>query len=150
MKLVPLPGRFGTRVMDVDIARGSESLTRELAAQLFKHRILVIPDQNLSHDAYVAFARSWGKPIIVFKKDHRVEGHPEIVRQSNSPDTPDYMRNYACHWHSDSTYELDTATITMLYGIESPEKEGETLFADQVAAYAALDSDVMSEHERAI
>jgi alpha-ketoglutarate-dependent taurine dioxygenase len=143
VKFLPLSGKFGVQALDLDLRRDAgPALVRDLAAHLFEHRILVIPGQELTNDDYTTFGRLWGRPILIFKKDHRVESHPEMVRQSNSAMTPVYMRNNASHWHSDSTYEAESATITMLYGVESPEKGGETLFSDLVAAYDALNADM--------
>ena len=78
-------------------------------------------------------------PIEFLREDQRVDGSPEVIVISNSPILfPEGQRDYAVHWHSDSTYEEVPASTTMLYCLEAPAQGGETLFADTQAAYEAL------------
>lgn len=139
VRACPLPGNFGARVegprLDEPI---SASMLCQLVDLLLRHRFIVIPGQNLTNDQYVAFGRRWGDPVLLIARNNRLDSHPEMIRQGNSASTPEYVRNVANHWHCDSSYEEATATFTMLYGIESPDEGGETLFADLVGAYEAL------------
>lgn len=134
-----LPGPFGARVEGLHLdAPVSAEVLHDLVELVLRHRFLVIPGQILSNDQYVAFGKRWGEPVILIARNNRLESHPEMIRQGNSAATPEYVRNVANHWHCDSSYEAVTATFTMLYGVESPDEGGETLFANLVAAYEAL------------
>lgn len=134
-----LPGLFGARVSGVSIAGGlSRETLRSLIDLTVQHRFIILPGQTLSNDDYVAFARRWGDPVILIARSNRLESHPEMIRQGNSASTPLYLRNVASNWHCDSSYEETVASFTMLYGVESPEEGGETLFADLGAAFDAL------------
>lgn len=133
-----LPGNFGARVTGLQVQHVGEGDLRDLLQLLLDHRFIVIPDQSLSNEEYVAFGRRWGRPVILISSDNRLDSHPEMIRQSNSGKVPEFFRNNANHWHCDSSYEEEVATATMLYGVESPEQDGVTLFADMVRAYEAL------------
>lgn len=145
----PLAGPFGARIdgVRIDAGLGDAAIAR-LVELTIEHRFIIIPGQSLSHDDYVAFAKRWGDPVILIGRNSRLESHPEMIRQSNSEATLDYVRNVANHWHCDSSYEEKVATFTMLYGVESPARDGETRFADLVAAYEALPAQRRAELER--
>lgn len=142
--LEPLPGAFGVQAVGVDLTHADDALLRGLADALFQNRILVVPGQAMSNDQYVAFGKRWGRPVLLVSRRNRHGEHPEMIVQSNSGSAPDYMRNVASHWHCDSSYEEEVATVTMLLGVKAPAEGGETLFADLVAAYAALPEEMRS------
>ncbi len=140
MKITPMAGAFGATVDDVDLdARLDAATFKELVDGLYDHRILLIPGQHLTNQAYAAFGGRWGDPIAFFvpgARDRRVPARSSASR--TRPTTPDASRNGAMHWHSDSSYEAVPASVTMLYGIEAPLVGNETMFADCAAAYDAL------------
>lgn len=139
LKTTPLAGPLGAEVTGLDLSQDLASdMIKQLVDLLYKYRVLVIRDQQLSHAEYVRFGRQWGDPIEFFIPSHRDPEHPELIRISNSPETPLSQRDGAAHWHTDSSYETTPASVTMLYAAESPEVGGETLFVDMAAAYDAL------------
>lgn len=144
LTITPLDTGIGVRVEGVDLAAGWDRATlRGLIDLLYAHHILVVGGQSLNPQTYLRFGREWGRPIHFLREDHRVDGSPEVILLSNSPILfPAGERDYAVHWHSDSTYEEEPASTTMLYCLEAPRQGGETLFADTGAAYDAL-SDAM-------
>lgn len=107
---------------------------------LMEHRVLDIAVGELDEEHYVRFGRMWGTPINFFSGRDRERLFPELIRVTNSPKTPPALRDGAMHWHQDSSYESPPASVTMLHALEAPDGN-DTLFADLVAATAALDED---------
>lgn len=141
MLIKPMPGPFGAIVEGVDLATDqNEGMLRALIAALHEHQILAIRGQHLTEAQYAAFGHHWGKPLLFHIEDHRNDAHPELIRITNHAATPDRYRDGAMHWHSDSSYEDVPASVTMLYGVETPASGGETLIASSVLAYDALDA----------
>ncbi len=139
MQIKRLPGPFGAAVEELDLALELDAATtKTLIDALFEHHILLLEDQKLTEAEYARFGRLWGDPLMFFVPKHRHESFPEIIRIRNSPATPPESRDGAMHWHSDSSYEDVPASVTMLYGVESPDTGNDTLFADLAAAYDAL------------
>jgi taurine dioxygenase len=140
LEISRLDGPFGARVRGLDLGETlCDAALLSLVDALYRHRIVVIENQILSTEAYLRFGRRWGEPIRFLREDQRVDGLPEVIIVSNSPTLfKEGERDYAVHWHSDSTYEDVPASTTMLYCLEAPAIGGETLFADMVAAYDAL------------
>jgi taurine dioxygenase len=141
VKVIPLPGPFGATIEDVDGGSLNAQDARCVVAALFQHKVLVIRDQHLDDEAYLRFGAMWGEPIDFFAANQRDRGHPALIRITNSPRTPEALRDGARHWHSDSSYEAEPAFVTMLYAIEAPSNGNDTLFADTAAAHEALDDE---------
>jgi taurine dioxygenase len=144
LTVVPMPGPFGATVDGVDLSEplDDDSMLR-LAGALYEHRILVVRGQaGLGAGDYARFGRQWGEPISFFDPTARGTDHPELIRITNSPQTPERLRDGAMHWHADSSYEAVPAAVTMLMAAEVPAAGNQTLFADCIAAYEALGEDL--------
>ena len=146
MKIERLPGPFGVKLVGVDLREPIHAqLFKDIFEALITHRFVVLPGQALDHDAYLAFGRRWGQPVLLISAQNRTDSHPEIIKQTNAAATLPALRNTANHWHCDSSYEERVANVTMLYGVQAPDRDGETLFADMVAAYESLPARQRSE-----
>ena len=142
MKVTQLDGPFGAAVTDLDLSQDmSDATVRRLIDLLHQNQILVIRNQKLSDSDYVRFGHKWGRPLSFMLKSHTRDDHPELIRINNSASTPERYRDGAVHWHADSTYEEEPASVTMLYGVEAPKVGGETLIASARFAYDALDEE---------
>ncbi len=148
MQITHLDGALGAEVMGLDLSMPLEDAVLDLlVASYFKHKLLVFRAQNLTMEAYEAFARHWGELYIETYDNMTLPGHPAIMEVGNVGgvlETADY-RNGAAFWHTDRAYAEDCNAVTMLYCIHAPAAGGETHFCDLVAAYAALD-DTMKAH----
>ena len=132
-------GAFGVEVTGLDFASDlSPETSREIVELVAENHIAVFRGQDLSKADYDRFGRLFGSPIDFFFTPDLDPDYPALIRISNSPDLDAGRRDGASFWHTDGSYEHFPASFTMLYGIEAPEKGGETLFADLAAAYEAL------------
>lgn len=140
LRLERLSGAFGVAVEGLDLSEDmSDATIHALIDLLHANQILVIRGQSLSDADYVRFGHKWGRPLTFALKNHVRDDHPEMIRITNNAATPERYRDGAMHWHADSTYEEVPASVTMLYGIESPKVGGETLIASTALAFDALD-----------
>ena len=141
----PLPGNFGVAVRGVDLIAGAADRTmRALTQALYAHRVIVLKDQSLDRDSYLAFGRRWGTPIPHVLDHMRMPGYPDllVVGNTEKKDKAVEIRNGTALWHTDQSYEAVPASTTMLYSIKTPRVGGETQFCDMVAAYEGLPADV--------
>ncbi|AEG51255.1 Taurine catabolism dioxygenase TauD/TfdA [Sphingobium chlorophenolicum L-1] len=140
MIISAMPGPFGAIVEGIDLSvPQSDDILRGLIAALHEHQILAIRGQKLTDADYVAFGRQWGRPLMFHLQSHRKDEFPEMIRITNAAATPERYRDGAKFWHQDSSYEAVPASVTMLYGAETPEEGGETLIASTALAYDTLD-----------
>lgn len=126
----------GAIVSQIDLAG---ELTAELAAAIrcawLEHRVLAFPDQTLDDDALERFTLAMGG----FGEDPffaPIAGRTHIaaIRREADETTPLFAEN----WHSDWSFLARPPAGTCLLAIEIPPVGGDTLFADQHAAWAAL------------
>jgi taurine dioxygenase len=142
MRLRRLGPGFGLEATDVDVAQPlPDAVFARLERALFRGQVLVIRGQKLSAQAFAAFARRLGRP------------EPHVIDQFHHPDDPDILilsnvmvdgrpsglADAGTYFHSDYSYLQVPARATMLYSIEVPQEGGNTLFANQYAAYDGLE-----------
>lgn len=135
MEIRPATGTFGADVSGVDLATDLDDATIAAIRSAFnEHHVLFFRDQDLSPEAQIAFGRRFGQ----LDTHPFVEGnatHPEIIDVKTEPDD---ILNFGGGWHTDVTFLSEPDLGSILYAVETPPSGGDTLFADQHAAYDAL------------
>lgn len=142
-----LQGNFGVEVLGLDLAKDLNDDTMKFLTQtLYANQVVVIRNQKLSKDEYLAFGRQWGKPIPHVLDHMHMDGYPEMMTVGNTEkrDRDTKIRNGAALWHTDQSYESIPASATMLYSLKAPRAGGETQFCNMVMAYDALDEETKS------
>ena len=130
------PSGCGALVSGVDLKQPlTEALVSELRAVWLQHQVLGFPDQFLALKDLERFAEALGE----FGEDpffDSIEGHPHIaeVRRDAQETTPLFAES----WHSDWSFLAKPPIATLLQGQVIPPQGGDTLFADQYAAWDAL------------
>ncbi|MBB6560640.1 taurine dioxygenase [Acidovorax soli] len=135
-------GPLGAEVLGLDLSRplGREDFARIHRAHL-DHHVLVFRDQRITPAQHVDFSRRFGPLQIHVLKGFQLAGHPEILIVSNIKDgagQPIGLGDAGHYWHSDLSYKDKPSLGSLLHAQELPGEGGDTLFADQHAAYDAL------------
>jgi taurine dioxygenase len=115
---------------------------REVWDAFFASQVLVFRNQSFEPKGYLAFAKQLGRPEPhVIDQFHHPE-HADILILSNvqKDGRPAGLADAGTYFHTDYSYLEVPARATMLYSIQVPKKGGDTLFADQYAAYDGLSS----------
>ncbi len=135
----PCSGALGGEVHNVDLAA---DLTTETVAAIrtafLDHHVLVFRDQTLSAEQQMAFGRRFGE----LDTHPFVEGNPLNREVIDVVTRPDDHANFGGGWHTDVTFLEEPDLGSILYAVELPPVGGDTLFANQHAAYDEL-SDTM-------
>jgi len=127
---------FGAFVTGVDLTRElSSDLVGELRSLWLKHKVLVFPEQQMNDYDLERFSLYFGE----FGEDPflgHIDGHQNIAAIQRNADetTPIFAENL----HSDWSFLDVPPAGTCLFGITIPPMGGNTVFADQVAAYENL------------
>lgn len=126
----------GAFVSGIDLARPLDTETiAALRATWLRHRVVAFRDQHLDDDGLERFTRAMGgfgeDPFFAPLPGRK---HVAAILREADETTPLFAEN----WHSDWSFLPRPPAGTCLMAVEIPPVGGDTLFADQVAAFAAL------------
>ena len=141
IEIRPLPGSFAAEVVGLDLNQPlADDDFRRIHRAHLDHHVLVFRDQRITPAQQIAFSRRFGPLQIHVLHQFQLKGHPEILIVSNIVENnqPVGLGDAGHFWHSDLSYKETPSLGSMLLAQELPEKDGDTLFADQHAAWVAL------------
>jgi len=147
----PVTQDFAAEIGDVDLAKplAGDDLAA-LKDAFTTYAVLIFPDQRLSQDQHLDFARNFGPletTIAVFRKDAKLRLPPQLSDVSNlSPDNEVWGADARQRlfqlgnrlWHTDSSFKRLPARASLLYARSIAPVGGHTEFADERTAYDAL------------
>jgi taurine dioxygenase len=137
----PLSDVLGAEVLGLDLAGplAQEDFEAIHAAHL-RHHVLVFRDLRITPAQQVAFSRRFGPLQIHVLRDFQLAGYPEVLVVSNIKQNgkPIGLGDAGYFWHSDLSYKDKPSLGSMLHAQELPAEGGDTLFANQHAAWDAL------------
>ena len=135
----PTGATCGARLRGVDLRQPVDADTAAQIRQAWlEHQVIAFPDQDLSIEELERFALTLGPrspdPFIA-----ALPGHPHVIEVRREADETSTI--FAESWHSDWSFLPQPPAGTVLHGIVIPPVGGDTLFANQYAAYEALDAE---------
>jgi len=136
----------GAFVTGLDLSKPlSQDTIAELRAHWLVHKVLAFPDQKLTNQDLERITQYFGgvgeDPFF-----GHIDGHPNIAAIERKADetTPIFAEIF----HTDWSFLGVPPAGTMLYSLTIPPHGGNTLFANQVAAYEALPSALKAKADR--
>ncbi|MDO5680236.1 MAG: TauD/TfdA family dioxygenase [Pelistega sp.] len=146
----PFDNTFGAEILNLDLSRplSDEDFKRVHQAHL-EHHVIVFRQQNISPAQQVSFSRRFGPLQKHVLSQFALENHPEVLVISNIKKNNKAIGlvDAGYFWHSDLSYLPTPSLGSLLYAQELPRIGGDTLFADQHAAYDALPQDLRERIE---
>ena len=145
LSVTHLDKTFGVIVEGLKLADLKNSQADELYKLWIKHHLLIFPNQHLSQDEQIKFAKLFGEmefeitPISNVRKDGS-------IRDPVNDDIVKSLRGNM-EWHHDSTYMPIQAKGSVFTAHQVPDEGGETGWADMTSAYEALDQDMKDKIE---
>lgn len=136
----PIADGFGVEIGGIDLARADAVALQQVARLQSGTSLLLLRDQAIDAAAYLRLGREFGELMPHTRLEYTVPEHPEIYVLTNKKQDgrPLGVHLDGLGWHSDGTYLERPLAATLLHALEVPEVGGDTLFADTIAAYAAL------------
>jgi alpha-ketoglutarate-dependent 2,4-dichlorophenoxyacetate dioxygenase len=151
--IYPITENFAAEV-GVDLARLDSENVAAIKDAFWKYAVLIFPEQNLTEEEHVAFAKHIGpiEPTIgAYRPDAKLRLRPDLVDISNLTHRGQiWAENSKVRglnlgnrlWHTDSSFKYLPARASLLYARSIAPIGGHTEFADMRAAYDALPDSV--------
>lgn len=136
LTVTPSGQACGARVTGVDLTQPLDAATvADIRAAWLAHHVLAFPEQRMSDDDLERFTLAFGG----FGEDPffaPIAGRQHIaaIRREADEQTPLFAEN----WHADWSFQARPPAGTCLLAIDIPPVGGDTLFANQHAAWDAL------------
>lgn len=151
-RLEPLNPGFGARATGLDLREPvGPDLAGALREDLVRHRVLVLPGQDIDHAQHVAFSRLFGPLDVYPVTRYVVPEHPEVLKISNIFENGEpiglYDGDTQEEWHTDYSWKKTMSRASLLYSAIAPQEGGDTIFADTAAAYDDLSEEVKERIE---
>jgi taurine dioxygenase len=132
---------FGIETSDVDLAEPlSAAAFDELEQAFYASQVLVLRAQEIDATQFVAFARRLGppQPHVIDQFHHPEDPNILVLSNVRKDGRPTGLQDAGSYFHTDYSYLAVPARATTLYSRGVPKVGGDTLFANQQAAYDAL------------
>jgi alpha-ketoglutarate-dependent 2,4-dichlorophenoxyacetate dioxygenase len=147
----PVTPSFAAEIGDVDLSPPlAPSDLEDIKSAFATYAVLIFPDQHLSQDQHLDFARHFGPletTIALHRKDAQLRVRKEFADVSNLDHNNEVWGKESRQrmfqlgnrlWHTDSSFKRLPALASLLYARAIPPVGGHTEFADERAAYDAL------------
>src|ERR1700676_3521803 len=124
----PLAAAMGAEICGVDAAKVTPEQFQEIRHALFRHKMIYLRDQKLSHHDQEAFSLRFG-PFAEDAYTQGIPGHRNVhplIKEADDPSTLVFGEG----WHTDSPFLPEPPSITMLYSVEIPPLGGDTTWAN--------------------
>lgn len=132
----PIAAAMGAEIVNVQINRLTDDSFAEIEDALFRHKMLLFRNQEMSHSDQEEFTLRFGE----FGKDAYttgLPGHPHIQPVIKEADAKISMI-FGSGWHTDSPFMEKPPAISMLRGVEIPPYGGDTIWCNTALAYRSL------------
>ncbi|HEX6722434.1 MAG TPA: TauD/TfdA family dioxygenase [Burkholderiaceae bacterium] len=146
LSVKPLSEGFGAEVHGADLARLTDAQFADLERIFYDRQVLGIRAQELTPQQFASFARRIGppQPHVIDQFHHPADPNILILSNVKVDGQPTGLQDAGSYFHTDYSYLQVPARATTLYSRVVPKVGGDTLFANQIAAYDDL-SDAMKK-----
>lgn len=137
----PLSALFGAETFDVDLSQPlADADFRQLEQAFYAHQVLALRAQHISAAQFASFARRIGppQPHVIDQYHHPEDPNILILSNVKKDGQPTGLQDAGSYFHTDYSYLAVPARATTLYSRVVPKVGGDTLFANQLAAYDDL------------
>lgn len=146
------PGKIGAEIIGLDINTLSADAPElgMIRSLIYKNKLVVLRNQELDEDKYVAFTRKLGRPQVYFQPQYHHPKYPEIFVSSNVPDANGEkvgVSGTGKYWHTDCAFEKHPLSFTSVYPLVFPKLSRETSYIDMAEVLKKLPADLKKQVE---
>lgn len=145
LDVTPLSGTIGAEIRGLDLRQLDDASVAAIREVWLQRRVVFFPEQHLDPAEHLTFARRFGEPTEGHPVIPGIDGEPEIFEIDYTAAKALYARygdvvtqERGVAWHTDVTFVKRPPLGSILRAVVVPPSGGDTLFSDQVAAFAGL------------
>lgn len=135
IEVLPLASAMGAEVI-ADLRSLSDTAFAELQQALWRHKMIYIRQQDLSHAEHEAFAARFG-PFATDAYTQGVPGHRNVQPVIKEAEAQS-KGLFGSGWHTDSPFLPEPPSVTILRAVEIPPFGGDTVWANTALAFRML------------
>jgi taurine dioxygenase len=152
LKVTDLAPLVGTAIEGVDLGddHDAEMVALIRAACVERTLLLFRGQQHLAPASYLAFAcRFGGRPDLHSLRHYCLPEHHEIFVVGNVHEKEQNVGSprVGLNWHTDHYHLPEPGLFTYLHAIQVPTDQGDTRYANGIAAYEALSPEIRARIE---
>ena len=146
MNISPITANFVADIDDIDVTSITDDDFESIYQAWLTYGVLRIRGQQLDEDELQAFSARFG-PLEEIPMGRMPESERAKIKNRYVTQLSNIIKdgkpigglgNAEASWHSDMTYVETPPPASVLLGVEIPDEGGDTYFADQNAALAAM------------
>ncbi len=149
ISVTPGKNNVGAYINNINLNKLENSPLNQIKETLSRYGVIFIKKQNFDSEAYQNFAKKFGE-LVAYPRLKGLENYPyinAIIRKPNDKN----LTFGGSFFHNDNPYSgKDRPKFTMLYGVEVPLGQGNTIFSSGFNAYAKLPDDIKDKIKNAI
>ncbi|MDB5369408.1 MAG: hypothetical protein JWP20_966 [Roseomonas sp.] len=141
----PLTPTFGAEAIGVPPTLEMDDATfAAVEAAWLRHGILLFRGLDMTPEQHIAFTRRLGPLHIMHPLHFNLPGYPEVLVIGNAQEGGKAigLPRAGMGFHSDGEDKAIPNAGSFLYGVQVPDEEGDTLFADMLGAWDALPAEL--------
>ena len=141
LNIHPMTGTIGAEIDGVDLNELiADGLAEALRQALWRYQVIVFRDQHLDITAQKRLTEIFG-PIMRLPYVVPIEDDPEVIAVLKEASEQN-VGVFGGDWHSDFSFLESPPAGSVLNAVEVPPYGGDTVWANQVAAFEALAPDL--------
>lgn len=140
LELLPLKHRIGVEARGIDVNAISDDDFSRVYDAWIDSTILLIRGQSMTAEQQVALSDRFGDRVTYTRPEFSAQTEADILVLSNIRKDGRLIGSPVSGrvWHTDGHYLQSPPAGSLLYAVKTPPEGGDTLFANQIAAYADL------------
>jgi len=131
----PLTPDLGAEIHGLDL-RQTEAAVPVIREAIARRSVIFLRDQSLTLDQLLEGTAAIG-PVLRVPFVKGMDSHPDVIAVLKEADEK-RISTFGGTWHTDFSFLPQPPSLTLLYADELPPVGGDTLWANQYAAYDAL------------
>lgn len=143
MKIKDAPkGEIGGEILELDITALTEHSPEleQIRNAIYRNKLIVIRNQDVTLEQYVAFTRILGTPQVYFQDNYHHPDYPEVFVSSNVNKGGEKVgvAGTGHYWHSDCQFQPQPLSFTSITPVIIPQSIRATYYIDMAKVYRSL------------